>query len=364
MSIVRHARARLSLALAAAAALLVPVGSALAQDGGNDPEQIPGVPVHGQFLVTGINDAGSPAVLTLHGVHRVDGGTIVYYSIGLPEGADLDGQPANQALWGALGGNLHKYQQGLEGVGAHCDVAVIDQVGGWMYAPFPDANGRPAGELCSAEPWSEVGEARAAAVAVAPLPDDLEVVDVSIRGTVFPNVPVLEGALEPVAEPDRQGPLVGMGWPSLDAAAISAADGADRIYPVTSGVQDVAGEITETNTTIELSGDVLFAIDSADINAAGQEVLARAVEQLNDKGVTGTLLVVGHTDNVGSAQMNQELSVARAESVAEFLRTRLADNLTIETDGRGFDEPIASNDTDAGKALNRRVTLDFTTGNE
>lgn len=333
-----------------------------------DPGDIPGVPVYAQMLTTGVRTDGSPAVISAHGVQRVPGGTIVYYSVGFPEGAQTgSGQDSDPrtAMIRSLGGNLNLYGQGQQ-LGAHCDVAVIDQAGGQMYAPLPDAQSRPAGELCSERPFSqELGEARVTAVALAEMPDDVDVVDVAIRGVLLPAVPVGEGQLEPFAEPERQlGPLVGMGWPELDLTAIAAADGSERIYPLGHLTQDLEGEISETQTTLELSGDVLFEIDSADIDASGREVLDRAIEQLRELEVSGTLLVVGHTDNVGGARYNQDLSERRAESVARVLRSELGSSVTIETEGRGYDDPIASNDTDSGKALNRRVTLDYTTGNQ
>lgn len=353
---------RASLALAAAAALSIP-GTALSAESSTAEPTVPGVPLYGQMSSVGVNPTGSPSVISVHGVHRVEGGTIVYYSIGFPEGADLGGETPAYALSQTLGGNINLYLQGRD-AGRHCDVAVIDQAGGWMYAPMPRAQYTPYGDLCSAEPYGEVGEARVAAVALAPLPDGVDRVDVSIRGTLFPDVPVAEGMLEPAAEPDdRRGPLVGTGWPVLNEEAIAASDPSDRIYPVTQGIQDVAGEITESQSTLELSGDVLFAFGSADIDPAGHAVIERAVEEIRARGVTGTLLVNGHTDNNGSEGRNDELSRQRAESVADVLRTTFGADLTIETVGRGQREPIASNDTEAGQALNRRVTLEFTNGN-
>ncbi len=362
----------LRVAAVSGAAVLLSIGSASAATAPAEPgaaPEIPGVPVYGQQLATGIKAAGSPSVVSLHGVQRVSGGAIVYYSIGFPDGADLgaqEGAAANpsDALWQTLGGSINIY--GAGDILNHCDVAVIDQVGGMMYTALPRTTPPGASAdvpLCSDAPFaSSVGEARVAAVAVAELPADLGVVDVSIRGILFPEVPVGDGQLQPFAEPELGvGPLVGMGWPELDEAAIAVADSTGRTRPVVQSIQDLKGEITETQSTLELSGDVLFEIDSADIDAHGKDVLDRAVEQLKEKGASGRLLVIGHTDNVGPKDYNQDLSERRARSVAEALRPRLGSSVTIETEGRGMDEPIASNDTDAGKALNRRVTLDFTT---
>lgn len=66
---------------------------------------------------------------------------------------------------------------------------------------------------------------------------------------------------------------------------------------------------------------------------------------------------VGHTDNTGSAQLNQRLSVNRANSVLNYLASKgiAADRMTSE--GRGFNDPIADNSTAEGRAQNRRVEV-------
>ena len=67
--------------------------------------------------------------------------------------------------------------------------------------------------------------------------------------------------------------------------------------------------------------------------------------------------IVGHTDSVGSDAFNQKLSEQRAASVVSFLLGQgvAADKLSSE--GRGESEPVDSNDTDAGRAKNRRVEI-------
>jgi len=72
--------------------------------------------------------------------------------------------------------------------------------------------------------------------------------------------------------------------------------------------------------------------------------------------------IVGHTDNVpmsgtGRYRNNQELSVARAESVAEVIRQALENPDRIEVVGAGPDDPIARNDSADGRAKNRRVEI-------
>jgi outer membrane protein OmpA-like peptidoglycan-associated protein len=73
--------------------------------------------------------------------------------------------------------------------------------------------------------------------------------------------------------------------------------------------------------------------------------------------------IYGHTDNVGSAQANQKVSNQRAESVQSYLLTKgiAKDRMTAE--GLSFNFPVAENDTEAGRAQNRRVEI-FITANE
>ena len=65
--------------------------------------------------------------------------------------------------------------------------------------------------------------------------------------------------------------------------------------------------------------------------------------------------IVGHTDSVGSKRDNQKLSEGRSEAVKQEMVDRGIDPSRIETDGKGEDEPVATNETEEGRALNRRV---------
>jgi len=67
--------------------------------------------------------------------------------------------------------------------------------------------------------------------------------------------------------------------------------------------------------------------------------------------------VAGHTDSTGAAQYNQELSERRASSVAAYLRSRKVQGDRLIVVGGGENYPIASNDTPAGRQLNRRVEI-------
>ncbi|HJL16065.1 MAG TPA: OmpA family protein [Sandaracinaceae bacterium LLY-WYZ-13_1] len=99
---------------------------------------------------------------------------------------------------------------------------------------------------------------------------------------------------------------------------------------------------------------VLFESGSATIQEDSYPRLDRVVEYMTHRPST-RIRVAGHTDNVGNPQRNQALSEARAESVRDYLVEQGIDAARIEAVGYGDQQPIASNDTDEGRAQNRRI---------
>jgi type VI secretion system protein ImpK len=77
----------------------------------------------------------------------------------------------------------------------------------------------------------------------------------------------------------------------------------------------------------------------------------------------GNIVVIGHTDNqrILSARFpsNVALSQARADTVRSIIATRIGTSARLSAEGRGDTEPIAPNDTQAGRARNRRVAIDI-----
>lgn len=107
---------------------------------------------------------------------------------------------------------------------------------------------------------------------------------------------------------------------------------------------------------VNMPQDVLFATDSAalrpDLTRDIKAVASNLIKYPNS-----SIEVIGHTDNSGSAAYNQDLSQRRAVSVANILRESGVPNARITAFGRGEDAPIASNQTPAGQAQNRRVEI-------
>lgn len=101
---------------------------------------------------------------------------------------------------------------------------------------------------------------------------------------------------------------------------------------------------------------LLFGFDSDQIRPAAQDNLRKFAASLQKYPNTRTL-IVGHTDSRGSTEYNMELSNRRALSAANFITAEGVDRARISTAGRGEAEPIATNDTDAGRQLNRRIEI-------
>ncbi|WP_323114117.1 OmpA family protein [Pseudomonas guariconensis] len=108
--------------------------------------------------------------------------------------------------------------------------------------------------------------------------------------------------------------------------------------------------------TLDDQGQVLFAFDSAQLSAQAQQRLRALLPQLSDPRVA-SIKVIGYTDSVGSDAYNQGLSEQRAGSVAEFLIGQGLAAGKVTSQGRGESEPVADNDTEEGRARNRRVEL-------
>jgi outer membrane protein OmpA-like peptidoglycan-associated protein len=118
--------------------------------------------------------------------------------------------------------------------------------------------------------------------------------------------------------------------------------------------------VSVTNTgsalIVNLPQDILFATDSASLRPDLTQDLAAVARSLMTYPDT-TVQVIGHTDNTGSAAYNQDLSQRRAVSVASVLVANGVPNFRVAALGRGEDQPIASNLSEAGRAQNRRVEI-------
>ncbi|HEX8832194.1 MAG TPA: OmpA family protein [Longimicrobium sp.] len=107
---------------------------------------------------------------------------------------------------------------------------------------------------------------------------------------------------------------------------------------------------------VTFASGILFPFNSTEILPAGRSNLAQLAQSLQRYPET-TVLIVGHTDNVGSDAYNMGLSQNRAQSAANYLAAQGIARNRVRIEGRGESEPIASNETEAGRGQNRRVEI-------
>ncbi len=122
---------------------------------------------------------------------------------------------------------------------------------------------------------------------------------------------------------------------------------------------DVGVSNNGSNLVVVLSQDLLFATNSTAVSGASQNELRIVANSLNNYPDT-TVNVIGHTDNVGSAAFNQDLSQRRAQAVSSVLINGGVSSSRIRSLGAGLTQPVASNATAAGRQANRRVEIIIT----
>ncbi|QLF94346.1 OmpA family protein [Pseudomonas sp. ABC1] len=112
------------------------------------------------------------------------------------------------------------------------------------------------------------------------------------------------------------------------------------------------------NLTLIMPGNITFASNSADISSSFYPTLNSLVlvfKEFNKNGVD----IVGHTDSTGSAQLNQDLSTRRAQSVASYLAANGVAASRISSYGAASSQPIGNNASAEGRAQNRRVEINL-----
>lgn len=122
---------------------------------------------------------------------------------------------------------------------------------------------------------------------------------------------------------------------------------------------DEIAQIEEKNgeTTITLSGQVLFAFGESKLLPAAERRLQSVAAVLATRGGEQTVIVEGHTDDKGPNAFNKKLSRDRAQAVVDFLVKSGVQASRLRAVGRGESEPIANNDSPEGRANNRRVEI-------
>lgn len=126
-------------------------------------------------------------------------------------------------------------------------------------------------------------------------------------------------------------------------------------------------QVTDNNglqaIKVTFADGILFGFNSTQLSTQSQISLAQFAGEISgEQGLDIT--IYGNTDNVGSHEVNQRISLQRAQAVQNFLLGKgIPSSRIIAVQGLSFDNPVASNDTEAGRAKNRRVEI-FLTANQ
>src|SRR4051812_8475111 len=101
---------------------------------------------------------------------------------------------------------------------------------------------------------------------------------------------------------------------------------------------------------------ILFPFNSTEILPAGRDNLRQLASSL-EQYPNSDILIVGHTDSVGTDAYNMDLSQRRALAASAYLQSLGVPASRLQTQGRGESEPVQANDTEEGRARNRRVEI-------
>ena len=110
-------------------------------------------------------------------------------------------------------------------------------------------------------------------------------------------------------------------------------------------------------TKVTYAADAFFDFDKSVLKAEGKAKLDDLVGKV--KGINlEVIIAVGHTDSVGADAYNQKLSVKRSDAVKAYLVTKGIEKNRVYTEGKGEKQPVADNNTAAGRSKNRRVEIE------
>ena len=118
--------------------------------------------------------------------------------------------------------------------------------------------------------------------------------------------------------------------------------------------------VTRRRTTVVFASDVFFATDRSDLTGDARRRIDLIADDLIELGGR-TVTIEGHTDDQGEPAYNQRLSERRAEAVRAHFAVQLDGSFALEATGYGETRPVAPNDTDEGRARNRRVVISYPT---
>lgn len=124
--------------------------------------------------------------------------------------------------------------------------------------------------------------------------------------------------------------------------------------PVAMSRDDLISQLTP------LSGDTLFDLGSSELKAGSSVTLDQLIASIKATPGVVQIAIEGHSDSSGTDELNIPLSKARAQRVRDYFVLNGLETIPMSVDGYGASRPVADNNTDAGKAANRRVDITVT----
>jgi OOP family OmpA-OmpF porin len=236
------------------------------------------------------------------------------------------------------------------------DEPLADLAAKQVYLPALDAEGEPVG---AGEQLNSLGAEGLRVQRVYAAPDAA----VSSMGVLLPGgyldaVPVVDGEVPGPTASGSAGPTEAAGaGEATDLTAVAEAP----VLPLESYTAELDGAVrvleSSEEVLVDLGGDVLFDSSAATLRSDAQDAIDAAARRIEERA-PGTVEIVGLTDDVGDDASNQQLSVERAQSVADALGERLdTDVYTLTASGQGESEPLVPNTSDENRQLNRRVGI-------
>ncbi len=124
--------------------------------------------------------------------------------------------------------------------------------------------------------------------------------------------------------------------------------------------RDVSSLVVLEGDSIVVKETIGFAHGKAEIEPASMDLLDAVAKILTTTMSISKLTIEGHTDTTGEPAANQPLSEERALAVKKYLESRGVDPQRLESRGFGSSQPVDTNDTEEGRAKNRRVEFKVT----
>ncbi len=157
----------------------------------------------------------------------------------------------------------------------------------------------------------------------------------------------------------KKNPAAGVIIGAVVGGAAGAAIGAymdKQAKKIEEEVEDVKVVRMEEGIDVTFDSGILFGFDKSDLNENAKDNIAKLGRILNEYPDT-RLTIQGHTDDKGDDNYNRQLSSKRANAVRDYLVANGVKGGRLNTTAYGETSPIASNDTEAGRAQNRRVEV-------